>query len=182
MYSLIRKSAVVLLSILILLPPSSTIAGPKDKPPKDKPPKDKPLRLMDSGVFMFFPGGTSAALVGRGLSTHMGKIASAGTFFNLGNSPIPPTLPPPTCPNGFNGRIEGKATAANGDELDYVLVAEFCPDPDPNASGVFNGVGRYTITRGTGRFAQATGEGDFIGLADFVAGTYNCLLSGTISY
>jgi len=88
MYSLIRKSAVVLLSILILLPPSSTIAGPKDKPPKDKP-----LRLMDSGVFMFFPGGTSAALVGRGLSTHMGKIASAGTFFNLGNSPIPQPSP-----------------------------------------------------------------------------------------
>ena len=170
MYSLIRKSAVVLLSILILLPPSSTIAGPKDKPPKDKP-----LRLMDSGVFMFFPGGTSAALVGRGLSTHMGKIASAGTFLNLGNSQSEPT-----CPNGFNGRIEGTAIAANGDKLEYVLVAEFCPDP--NAPGVFNGVGTYLITGGTGRFAGATGTGQFIGLADFNALTYNCLLSGTISY
>jgi hypothetical protein len=174
MYSVIGKSAVVLLSILILLPPSSTIAGPKDKPPKDKP-----LRLIDSGGFSF-TSQTSALLVGSGLSSHMGKIASAGTFFNVGNSPIPPTLPPPTCPNGFNGRIEGTATAANGDVLNYVLVAEFCPNPD--ASGVFNGLGTYTITGGTGRFAEAKGEGDFIGLADFVALTYNCLLSGTISY
>jgi hypothetical protein len=167
MYSSLRKSAVALLSILILLPPSSTIAGPKDKPPKDRP-----LRLIDSGAFS--SPISPAGLVGTGLSTHMGKIASGGTFFNLGG--------PTACANGFNGRIEGTATAANGDTLEYVLVAEFCPDPDPNASGVFNGVGSYTITGGTGRFATAKGEGDFIGLADFVAGTYNCLLSGTISY
>jgi hypothetical protein len=169
MYSSIRKSAVVSLSILILLPPSSTIAGPKDKPPKDKP-----LRLMDSGAFSF-TSQTSAQLAGSGLSTHMGKIGSAGTFLNLGNSQSEPT-----CPNGFNGRIEGTAIAANGDKLEYVLVAEFCPDP--NAPGVFNGVGTYLITGGTGRFARATGTGQFIGLADFNALTYNCLLSGTISY
>ena len=144
---------------------SCAIAGPK---------KSVPLRLIDGGAFIF-TGLTTADLLGSGLATHMGKIVSEGKFANVG-SPDPPDL----CTNGFKGEISGTAIAANGDKLEYFLSANFCPDP--NAPGVFNGVGRYTITGGTGRFTQATGTGDFIGLADFTAETYNCLLNGTISY
>jgi hypothetical protein len=112
MYSLITKSA-VLLSILTLLALSCAIAGPKE---------NLPLRLIDGGAFIF-SSATSAELVGRGLSTHMGKIVSGGQFNNVG--------PNPGCENGFNGTIIGTATAANGDTLTYkVLGAQFCPDPN----------------------------------------------------
>ena len=162
MYSLIRKSA-VLLSILTLLALSCVIAGPKNVP----------LRLIDGGAFIF-TGPTSADLMGSGLATHMGKIVSGGKF-KQGD-----VDPSSGC---FEGDINGTATAPNGDMLTYsVLKAQFCPDPSPNAPNVFNGVGTYQITSGTGRFAQAMGSGQFIGLADFGAATYNCLLSGTISY
>ena len=124
----------------------------------------------------YFLNEASAKLVGRGLATHLGKIVSGGEFTNVG--------PNPECENGFLGKIVGEATAANGDTLEYeILGAKFCPDPNGgSAPTVFNGVGKYKITRGTGRFAQVTGSGDFIGLADFGEGTYSCLLNGTISY
>jgi hypothetical protein len=165
MCSLMRKSA-VLLSILTFLALSCVIAGPK---------KDVPFRLIDGGAFIFL-NEASAKLVGRGLATHLGKIVSGGEFTNVG--------PNPECENGFLGKIVGEATAANGDTLEYeILGAKFCPDPNGgSAPTVFNGVGKYKITRGTGRFAQVTGSGDFIGLADFGEGTYSCLLNGTISY
>lgn len=169
MYSLITKSA-VLLSLLTLLPLSSANADRKKVP----------LILFDGGAFMFLDA-DSAILKGRGLSTHMGRIASGGEFENVG--------PNPECENGFLGTIKGTATNANGDTLNYVVVeAQFCPDPNaaPGPNGepvVFNGVGKYKIVSGgTGKFERAKGSGEFIGLADFGEGTYQCLLNGTISY
>jgi hypothetical protein len=163
MCSLIRKST-VLLSILTLLLLANSSAGPK---------KDVPFRLTDGGAFIF-TGEKSANLVGRGLATHMGKIGSGGQF----------TRGDIDASSGcFAGHIDGEATAANGDTLNYVLEAQFCPDPNGGSSPtVFNGEGKYEITGGTGRFAKATGRGDFAGLADFGERTYQCLLSGTISY
>jgi hypothetical protein len=74
MYSLIRKSA-VLLSLLTLLPLSSASAGRKNVP----------FRLMDGGLFKFpSPSSLSATLEGSDLSTHMGKIVSGGDFANVG--------------------------------------------------------------------------------------------------
>ncbi len=169
MYSLITKSA-VLLSLLALIPLSSASADRKKVP----------LILIDGGAFVF-TSATAANLVGRGLSTHMGRILSSGTFENVG--------PNPKCANGFLGTIEGTAVTANGATLNYKVVeAEFCPDPDadlgPNGEPVvFNGVGRYRIVAGgTRKFRQAAGSGEFIGLADFGEGTYQCFLNGTISY
>lgn len=165
MYSLITKS-VVLLSLLTLLSLSSASADRKRVP----------LILMDGGEFVFPPNDpnpTSAALEGIGVSTHMGKIVSGGEFRRVGDRPS----------GCFKGEITGTATDLSGNTLEYFLSAQFCPDPgsDP-ASGVFKGVGTYRITGGTGKFAQAKGFGQFIGLAHFNAASYQCFLSGTISY
>jgi hypothetical protein len=59
--------------------------------------------------------------------------------------------------------------AAGGDTL--VLTGDHdqaCPT-GPNA---VHGVGEWIVTRGTGRFAGATGKGTFDGVADFDRGTY----------
>ena len=163
MCSLIRKSA-VFLSILTLLPLASASADRKKVP----------LILMDRGTFDF-SSETSAALTGDGVSTHMGKIVSSGEFNNVGNRPS----------GCFKGEISGTATDSNGDTLTYFLSAQFCPDPDSNptpALRIFYGVGTYRITGGTGKFERAKGFGEFIGLADFAGGTYNCFLRGTIFY
>ena len=166
MYSLMRKSA-VLLSILTLLTLASASAASKSVP----------LILMDGGEFMPTnpPDPNSRLLVGKGISTHMGKIVSGGEFRRVADR----------ASGGFKGEIEGTATIeGTGHELRYFLSAEFRPDPaSPNpASPLFKGVGTYRITGGMGRFERAKGFGIFIGLADFNSSTYQCFLSGTISY
>jgi hypothetical protein len=164
MYSLIRKSA-VLLSILTLLPLASASAERKRVP----------LILMDGGAFTFppdDPNPTSATLRGSGVSTHIGKIVSTGQFNNVGSRPS----------GCFKGEITGTATTPNGrDSISYSLSAQFCAGEAP---GIFYGVGTYRITEGTGKFKRAKGSGEFIGLADFDPSrpTYNCFLRGTISY
>jgi hypothetical protein len=165
MYSVIIKSA-VLLSIFALLPLASASADRKKEP----------LVLMDGGTLEFPPNDpnpTSATLTGSGVATHLGKIVSGGQFNNVGN------LRSGCC----KGEINGTATDPSGDTLEYFLSAQFCPAP---ASGVFNAIGVYRITGGTGKFAQARGFGQFIGLAYFGTPTdpptYQCFLRGTISY
>jgi hypothetical protein len=85
---------------------------------------------------------------------------------------------PASCPGGFaNINIE-TLTAANGDTL--VLTGDRdqgCPT-GPNA---VHGTGDWTVTGGTGRFAGATGQGTFDGVADFNHGTFSFQLIGTIS-
>jgi hypothetical protein len=164
MYSLIRKSA-VLLSILTLLPLASASAERKRVP----------FILMDRGTFVF-SSETSAALNGDGVSTHIGEIASSGQFDNVGSRHS----------GCFKGEITGTVTAPNGvDSISYFLSAQFCPSPPlpvPPARGIFYGIGTYRITGGEGKFAGARGFGEFIGVADFDGPTYNCFLRGTISY
>jgi hypothetical protein len=167
MYNVTIKSA-VLLSILTLLP---LVSASADR-------KRAPLILMDTGRFSF-TSSTTANLAGTGVSTHLGEIVSTGVFTNVVNRPS----------GGFKGRIEGEATAvalnatatatpSAADTIEYRLSAEFLPD----ASGIFYGIGTYVITGGTGKFRRARGFGEFIGLANFGGGTYNCFLRGTISY
>ena len=171
MCSLIGKSAILLL-ILTLLPLANASAELKRVP----------LILMDTGTFSPHPDDPEnpnvASLEGTGVSTHLGKIVSTGVFNNLGDGP----------PGNFKGKIEGTASAvplsetatapAKEGSIEYRLSAEFRPD----SSGIFYGVGTYIITGGTGKFKRARGFGEFIGLANFAGGTYNCFLRGTISY
>jgi hypothetical protein len=45
---------------------------------------------------------------------------------------------------------------------------------------VYQGVGTYAVTGGTGKFAGATGQGTFTGTGDFINGTSACTFDGTI--
>lgn len=78
---------------------------------------------------------------GSGLCSHMGNVS----------------LSISSCPDNATGIVyDGEFTlvGANGDEL-YLLIPLTTTDPqDP-----FQGSGAYTVTGGTGRFANASGEG-----------------------
>jgi hypothetical protein len=181
MYSLIRKSA-VLLSVLTLISVSSASADRNTAP----------LILMDTGNFKFpenDPNPTSAELSGTGVSTHLGAIVSTGVFEKVdrpsggfkgkieGTATTAPPVPPPDETATATPNETASATSKEG-SITYRLSAEFRPD----ASGIFFGVGTYRIIGGTGAFEGARGFGEFIGLADFARKNYNCFLRGTISY
>jgi hypothetical protein len=107
---------------------------------------------------------------GTGRAVHMGAIvwASAETV-NF-------------CTNPEGADIQGQfvMTAANGDQvfIDYVTLAH----PDFNA-GVITFSGTWTITGGTGRFADATGDGTLSGEGSLLP-PFDVIASfvGSISY
>ena len=128
-----------------------------------------PFKLTDNGN-LTFTSQTSANVAGTGIASHAGRGISAGTINVTG---------PASCSGGMSATINGTFTGANGDGISYTVHQQLCPTA---SQGVFAGVGSYTITGGTGRFANATGAGSFNGLGDFVALKYQCTLDGTISY
>lgn len=111
-----------------------------------------------------------ANFTGGGPVTHMGNTVQTGTLILM---PVSPDLSVPI--PGF-GSVT--ITAANGDQLtfDYegLLLA---------STG--EGIGTFTFTGGTGRFANATGEGTFYALIDTSLETNQPMtvkLNGKISY
>lgn len=68
--------------------------------------------------------------------------------------------------------------ASNGDELHYDYLGGSGVDPD---SGITFFWGEWTVTGGTGRFADATGGGTYEGTADGTQGTGQITLIGQIS-
>jgi len=68
--------------------------------------------------------------------------------------------------------------ASNGDELHYDYLGGSGVDPD---TGLTFFSGEWTVTGGTGRFANATGGGTYEGTADGTQGTGQITLIGQIS-
>jgi hypothetical protein len=126
-----------------------------------------PFKLTDSGN-LSFTSNSSADLAGTGIASHGGKGVSAGVINITG---------PASCVGGFSARIDGAFTVANGDVIRYTVHQQLCPT---DTSGVFAGAGSFTITGGTGGFANASGNGSFNGLGDFGGLKYQCTLDGTI--
>jgi hypothetical protein len=128
-----------------------------------------PFHASYSGTAAF-TSATTALFTGTGVASHLGRSTNVNHITVSG--------PATSCPGGFANINVETLTAANGDTL--VLTGDHdvgCP----TVPGVVHGTGDWIVTGGTGQFAGATGQGTFVGGADFNKGTFSFQLSGTIS-
>src|SRR5262249_2263759 len=86
----------------------------------------------------------------------------------------------PACAGGVPNDQTEILTAANGDSLTIVSSDVACPVGDP-ALLRFHGTGHWVVTGGTGRFSGVSGQGSYEGHGDFLQGTFDIELNGTIS-
>jgi hypothetical protein len=121
--------------------------------------------------------GTFGSLSGSAGALHMGSGSFSGSVVTEGF--------PPACGRGtLNNFGSLVLTAANGDKV-YENVDQFVCQSGP--SQTYDGTGTYTITGGTGRFADATGSGAisfqvvFPGPSPAGIGSDNFKQNGTIS-
>jgi hypothetical protein len=111
---------------------------------------------------------TTASFTGTGHATHMGRIATDGNVSATGFDS--------SCPGGIaNVNVEA-LTAANGDRLTMSSQDVACPI----GPGRLHGIGHWSVTGGTGRFSNATGQGSLDGYSDFNAGTFSITLTGHV--
>jgi hypothetical protein len=134
-----------------------------------------PFHASYSGTAAFTPATTSspatALFRGTGIASHLGHSTNANHITVLSD-------PVTSCPEGFANVNVETLTAANGDTLELTGPHDVgCP----TRPGVVHGTGDWTVTGGTGRFAGATGQGTFVGGADFNTGRFSFQLTGTIS-
>jgi len=128
-----------------------------------------PFRASYSGTAAF-TSATTALFTGTGIASHLGRSTNVNH--------ITVTGPATSCPGGFANVNVETLTAANGDTLELTGPHDVgCP----TRPGVVHGTGDWTVTGGTGRFAGATGQGTFVGGADFNTGRFSFQLTGTIS-
>jgi hypothetical protein len=158
----VRRALVILLGVVGVC---CTAVGPAAAR------SDVPFTARLSGAATF-TSPTTAEFDGTGEATHLGRFASGGVAI-LGS-------PTEGCPDGALGipNVHTETlTAANGDELTVRMVNLACP----TGPASFHGTGRWTVARGTGRFADVTGAGSIEGNADFATNTFALTLSGTLS-
>jgi|SRR5947209_10406972 len=124
---------------------------------------ERPFKLQGTtGIFgnPFDPAG--AQMLGTGEATHLGHWVNDGLIFFDGSSGPP-----------FSATAIVHFTAANGDQLDVMLTGKI------DLSGVATAT--YYIVGGTGRFAGASGKGDFTAQPN-IDGTLHYTAIGVINY
>lgn len=140
---------VLLLAFLFVVLDAAAQAGPNDVPFRATLTVQEQI-VPDASC----PSGFSGTLTGSGTATHLGAV----------------TINAPHCAMPTRGgsvaisRGEITFTAANGDTLTADFMGTISPFPGDLETNTF--VGNFVITGGTGRFANAEGDG---------------LLSGTLS-
>ena len=113
----------------------------------------------------FFVTGSGAATV-FGDSTNSGVINVTGPAPRCGSTP------------GFSVQNDEILTSSDdGDQITMTIADQSCQ----LSPGVFQGLGSYVITGGTGRFSGASGSGSFQGIGDFNTNTFSYVMTGTIS-
>ena len=127
-----------------------------------------PFTLHGTGVVTsvtHLPGGlTQVDFSGSGTATHVGNYTASMTRIQ-----------------DHQGNFVNVAVliAANGtDSVFFAVSGHF---EDTHGSCVVISTGTYTVTGGTGAFANATGSGTFTAQHDPCAGTGNATYEGTIS-
>jgi hypothetical protein len=141
-------------------------------------------RIVSTGSFAKTDhpsGGFKGRIEGTAIAVpldEMGTPAATATANATAVATSSPSPAPTPTPTPTPSPTATPSPTPTPDSITYRLSADFRPD----ASGVFYGVGTYVITGGTGKFRKARGFGEFIGLANFDGGTYNCFLRGVISY
>ncbi len=125
--------------------------------------QERPFKLQGTTAVIgnpFAPEG--AVMVGNGTATHLGEWVNEGPIFFDGSSGPP-----------FAATAIAHFTAANGDQLDVLLTGTV--DASLVATATYHFVG------GTGRFAGASGYGDFLAVPN-PDGTLSYTATGTIDY
>ena len=124
---------------------------------------ERPFKLQGTTAVLgnpFSPDG--AAMEGHGTATHLGDWTEVGVIFFDGSGGPP-----------FPATAIAHFTAADGDQLDVLMTGTI----DANLVAVAT----FHIVGGTGRFAGASGHGNF--LADpNPDGTLSYTAAGTIDY
>jgi hypothetical protein len=115
-------------------------------------------------------GATTGTFSGTGLATLMGSIS------NLGGVLAAPDQPSDSCPNGFHSVNTETFTAADGATLSVRSDDVTCPV----GPGRYQGIGHWTVIAGAGRFAGASGQGSYQGLADFAARSFTFTFTGKV--
>jgi hypothetical protein len=125
-----------------------------------------PFKATISAVAVGTPCGTYTA---DGNAAHLGAITEFGTYCIVGV----------LGPGVFQLAGEGTQVAANGDSVTFTFEEVV----DLNANPLV-GTATFTITGGTGRFANATGGGTFASTGTAVDQTFNLSIeyTGTIAY
>jgi hypothetical protein len=124
---------------------------------------ERPFKLQGTTLVLgnpFDPAG--APMLGTGEATHLGLWFNEGVIFFDGRSGPP-----------FAATAMVHFTAANGDKVEFLLVGNL------DLSGVATAT--YYIVGGTGRFAGASGTGDFIAHPN-ADGTLSYTAQGIINY
>ena len=135
--------------------------------------ESRPFVADFAGQAVFVPTSTPGVLAGTGSgagrATHLGRFTiSVDEMLDV------------TSPTG-EVVLQGQAVvvAANGDELHWSYAATGTPSGD---SGDVVLTGTFTFSGGSGRFADATGQGSFEGVGNGVTGRASFSYTGTISY
>ncbi|HEY6795023.1 MAG TPA: hypothetical protein VI248_10125 [Kineosporiaceae bacterium] len=109
-------------------------------------------------------------LTGSGNATHLGASTNSGQGRITG--------PANRCSDGF--AVQNDEVLTSTDDGDQVRITTFTEDC-PVSPGVFEAIGTFTVTGGTGRFAGASGGGNITGTPDLSQGTFEFSFDGRIS-
>jgi hypothetical protein len=111
-------------------------------------------------------------------------ITGTGYYNHLGFTTLrfPSTITGTASCGGFTAVEQDTYTGANGDSVFQTVHDTICPTSTP---GDFTLNGSFTVTGGTGRFADASGSGTVqasIVFTSATTGTFSGTQSGTITY
>ncbi len=122
---------------------------------------ERPFRLNGAGTV------ANGVISASGQATHLGLFTETGELT---------LVPDPNNPTRLLASGSGTFTAANGDQLEALIEDGALDIATGEATGVFRFIG------GTGRFADASGTGNFVISQNLVTGAFEITAVGTINY